>query len=270
MALKAQLEKLDGLPEAVAKEYTRVDLADGKHIFRLSVDDVDGFTLMNPSLLQSTIQELSTHKSRADQYGAITPESAKAAQKTIETLTRERDDAKKATGLKDEERFKQVQAELERTIGAERDEAKALANVRFEEIVEQRRTRAALTAALAAGFTGTDAELIAPLIAAQLDVLEDPKESDKAKRYRTIVRDEKGAPKVALEKTKDGTKHRDMTELDLAKDFATGKFKDYVTVETKKPEEKAKGKLHVLSSQTIDGLGSTEDPIEMLVTARGG
>jgi hypothetical protein len=52
MALKAIVDKLDGLPADVAKEYTKGE--DGR--FMLSVDAVDGLTLENTSNLRKAIQ----------------------------------------------------------------------------------------------------------------------------------------------------------------------------------------------------------------------
>lgn len=87
MALKALLDNLDGLNEAIQAEYTKTD--DGK--FRLNVEPVGGMALENVEGLKSTLgkvkRERDDFKSKVANFGDLDPDKARDALVKVEELS---------------------------------------------------------------------------------------------------------------------------------------------------------------------------------------
>lgn len=85
MSLKAVLETLDGIEEAVASLYVEKD---GKYL--LDVEPVGGFTLENSDGLRKTLQktrdQLSKAEAKLDTFKGVDPDSAREALSKMEEL----------------------------------------------------------------------------------------------------------------------------------------------------------------------------------------
>lgn len=276
MVVKAQVDKLDALPDALREHYKKVE-ADGKTFFQLDVESVAGLELVNPQGMLSTIEKLRQFQSRAEAYGDVTPTEAKANLKKIADLTKELEDAKAAAkgkgGGDAEERVKQVTEELNRIHKEELGKVTATAEARLKVVHKLLREDAAGNALGEAGFK-TSRRIMLPHLVGELDVVEDESQADPEKRFRTVVRSKDGAgERVFVEKA---TGHsRPMTVAERAKEMATDpELKRYVDVETK---DDGKGGTKQPPKRSIFGQPAggedNEHPMsatEMLVRARGG
>lgn len=88
MALKAIVEKLDDIPEAIRGEYKEFDLADGKKAFRLDVTATNGYELEDVSGLRGTLSKEMTKRKNlekeVEKYKDIDPDRAREALAKLE------------------------------------------------------------------------------------------------------------------------------------------------------------------------------------------
>lgn len=272
MALKAEIASLDGLPEAVAREYKKVEEG-GKTVFRLDVEKVGGLELADTGGLLSTIEKLRGFEARSARYGNITPEEAAANAKKVTDLTAELDRVRKDVNGGDD-RVRQVRKELEDAHAAAMATATQTADMRLAEVIRLRRDQAALSAVQAAGFR-TTAKLMARLLMDEIEVSEDPKATDPEKRFVTTIKGEHG-PRRVVRKGEDGD--RLMTPHERALELAAHEdFKRFVDAEEdpKKPKPGQKPAKNATQNQPPRQSGSDDafddmGTIEELVAARGG
>lgn len=83
MALKAIVENLDSVPEAIRGEYTEQSGSDGKKFFQLNVESVNGYSLENVSGLRSALEKERSANGEKDKrlakFGDLDPDKAKEA-----------------------------------------------------------------------------------------------------------------------------------------------------------------------------------------------
>ena len=270
--LKAKVDKLEDVPESDRKHYKKVDLADGKVEYLADIEKVGGLELQDATGLVATLEKLRQHERTVGQYGTITPAEAGANLKKIGELNQQLEDLKKGGKGGDEERIKQVRDELARAHTAEMTPLKARAESRLAEVVRLRRDEASEAALKEAGFKSA-LRLMKPVLAAELDVLED----EKTGAFRTVVRGPGGVERIYVDpKT---TQDRPMSALERAREMAQDPelrgYRDVETVDDKGDKGGAKKTTKVATTQ----FGSRDrkndqdiemSPIEMLVAARAG
>lgn len=268
MALKAILEKTDGLPADVAKEYKRVEGADGKVTFQLDVESVGGLELTDIAPMRRTIETLRQFEDRSKKYGAITPEEALANKAKVAELTSKiESDAKDGKG--GDERVRQVRAELEKTYGEQLNAEKANSEARLKEVHRLRKFETARAAAIEAGFK-TAEKLITPLLIAEIDVIENLTATREEDRFSTVVRGEGGVPRRHISKDSDRLLTVRERALELAKSEDLKRYVD-APEPAKKPDadKSRRTPTHTNPNQPSDEGQAYTDPIQDLASAFG-
>jgi hypothetical protein len=181
--LQAQLDSLDGLPEAIASEYAKGD--DGK--FLLQVGATNGFALENVNGLKTALgkerENVATANAKLLRFGELEPGAAHAALLKVQEMQDWTPDQKSKEAA--EAQISQLNSKHGKEMAKVADEAADLRNQLKGQLVTNDATAAIVAA-------GGNVELLLPHVEKQM------KMADVDGKYVAQVIDDDGIPRVSM------------------------------------------------------------------------
>jgi len=148
MALKAIVENLDGMAEAIAAEYTQVD---GK--FHLQVTEVDGYALEDVSGIRKVLDEVKAERKELRKTNDEFEGEAGSLKRKIAELTA-------SQGTKSKEAIEKLKVDLQELHAGELGKVTTERDSLLGELTEAKLTQKATLALTEAGFTSNGISLM--------------------------------------------------------------------------------------------------------------
>jgi hypothetical protein len=193
--LKAIYKTREEIPEEQREQYVEHALDDGSKVFKLDVEDTDGFSLQSVGAAMTELSKLreQTPRLKAFEELQVGPTKLREALSELETLRKSKGDNESETVAKLQQEIKTLKEGLDAAVG----EAKAPLDSKIGKLTEQLtklKKEDALTAAIVAAGGSEALELLLPSLGKHITV----EENDDGELVAHVV-DESGNKRIGTD-----------------------------------------------------------------------